>query len=227
MRFSSRLKMLPILLIKLMRLKSSALFAPCLSVRPQELMGSALLSIAYIVTLSKGRYQGLSSCSFLARSCPKSWKRTLITLIPKTQVPCKVTDYRPISFCTFIYKKICTKILSNRLKRVLPNIISPEQAAFISGRSIRDNILLVTEIKKKILSRHNRSAAMVIKPDLEKHRVSWNLIEQALTCLGFPRPWISWIMGAITSPEYAFKLNGNLAAIKRRGRGIRREGTQG
>lgn len=56
---------------------------------------------------------------------------TMIALIPKVSNPKKVIEFRPISLCNVIYKLIL-KVLANRLKRVLPSVISECQKCFCS-----------------------------------------------------------------------------------------------
>ena len=78
---------------------------------------------------------------FECRDIPTEWKKTLITLIPKRLDVSLPSHYRPISLYTTLYK-MYARILIDWLKPIMPRLISPEQGAFISGRSITNNILL-------------------------------------------------------------------------------------
>ncbi|GJT31558.1 hypothetical protein Tco_0921977 [Tanacetum coccineum] len=70
---------------------------------------------------------------------------TTIALIPKVHSPARVNDYRSISCCNVLFKCI-SKIIANRIKESLKRLISPNQSAFVPGRSISHNILVTQEI---------------------------------------------------------------------------------
>ncbi|GJX24671.1 hypothetical protein Tco_0230967 [Tanacetum coccineum] len=70
---------------------------------------------------------------------------TLLALIPKVTTPSCINDYCPISCCNALYKCI-SKIITNRLKDDLDDVVSNNQSAFVPGRCISDNILITQEI---------------------------------------------------------------------------------
>lgn len=56
--------------------------------------------------------------------------RNHITFIPKKENHFKVNDFRPIIICNVSYKFI-SKLVANRLRAILPKIISPLQIVFV------------------------------------------------------------------------------------------------
>ena len=63
----------------------------------------------------------------------KNLNATFLVLIPKKQIVEDFKDLRPISLVGGLYK-ILTKVLANRIKRVMDKVISKSQNAFVEGR---------------------------------------------------------------------------------------------
>jgi hypothetical protein len=75
---------------------------------------------------------------------PEGWNNTTIVMIPKIKTPEKVTQFKPISLYSVIYKVI-SKMIASRLRDLLSDIIGPNQSAFVPGRLITYNVLLAYE----------------------------------------------------------------------------------
>jgi hypothetical protein len=72
--------------------------------------------------------------------------RGIINLIPKKDKdPRLLKNWRPISLLNTDYK-IITKVLANKLKKVLPTVINPDQVAYLKERFIGQNIRTILDI---------------------------------------------------------------------------------
>jgi hypothetical protein len=67
-----------------------------------------------------------------------------LTLLPKHAGASTLRDFRPISLI-HLMAKLFAKVLSLRLALKLDGIVSPVQNAFIGGRSLHDNFVLVRQ----------------------------------------------------------------------------------
>ena len=65
----------------------------------------------------------------------RSLNASFLTLIPKKTNAVNIKDFRPISFVGSVYK-LLSKVLANRLRVVLYNLISETQNSFVGGRQI-------------------------------------------------------------------------------------------
>nr|GEX54718.1 hypothetical protein [Tanacetum cinerariifolium] len=115
----------------------------------------------------------------------KETNHTFLALIPKVSTPFRVTDYRPISCCSVLYKCI-SKILTNRIIEGIKEMVSDSQSAFISGRRISDNILITQELMHNY-HRGRGPPRCVFKVDIQKayDSVDWGFLRNILHCFGF------------------------------------------
>ena len=109
----------------------------------------------------------------------QSTNATFIALVPKKSQSPKVSNFRPISLVTSLYK-IIAKVLSRRLLKVIHETISSSQGAFVEGRQILDVVLIANEAVDE--KRRSGEERIVFKIDFEKayNHVDWGFLEHVL-----------------------------------------------
>lgn len=153
---------------------------------------------------------------------PECINQTILVLTPKVKNPQELKQFRPISLCNVIYK-LCSKVIANRLRPLLNDIISEEQSAFVPGRLITDDVLIAYECTHYLKRKKGKQGAYAVKLDTEKayDRVEWDYLKGMMVKLGFAESFVNLIMSCVTSISFSVRVNGHYSELFKPTRGIR------
>lgn len=120
-------------------------------------------------------------------------KQGIISLIPKPGKDSElISNWRPISLLNVDYK-IATKAIANRIKNILPSIISPYQTGFIKNRYIGENVRLVAECISHF--KKTNTPGLIFFADFEKafDSLDHNFMISCLRHFNFGQDLINWV----------------------------------
>jgi hypothetical protein len=134
---------------------------------------------------------------------PKAITSSFLTLVPKKDHPRVLSDYRPICLVSSLYK-ILSKVLADRLKKVLGKLIDKVQSAFLSKRQIFDGVLVINELVD--LAKQRDDNCLLFKVDFERayDTVSWKFLEYMMERMGFADTWLRWIRSCVCQSSMLF-----------------------
>ena len=157
----------------------------------------------------------------------KQFNATFVALIPKVPNPTMVKDLRPISCCNTMLKTI-TKLLAERVKMVVGELVSDCQGAFVPGRSMIHNCAIAIDLVKGYGTKR-MSPRCTMKVDLHKAYdcVSWEFLGRTLQSFNFPPKLTQLIMECVTTPSYSILINGAPEGYFKGKRGLRQGGRWG
>ena len=165
----------------------------------------------------------LKSCrtAKLKKELSTSQKQAVIKLIEKKDKDKRfVKNWRPIPLLNMDYK-IIFKALALRLKKVLPNLISPQQTAYVENRFIGESgRLIANTIEITVILNKER---FLVTTDIEKAFDSFDhtFLISVLKKFGFGNHFVNWIETLISKQESCVINGGNTTQYFHLERGVR------
>lgn len=131
----------------------------------------------------------------------------LITLIPKVDGVVDIRDFWPLSLVHGAIK-IFAKLLSVRLADELPELVGIHQSAFVHGRSIHDNFMMVQGMARRLHAL--KVPTVMLKLDISKafDSVQWPFLVEVISAMGFTTKWIGWMCGLLATSSTRVLING-------------------
>jgi hypothetical protein len=139
---------------------------------------------------------------------PKAATALFLTLTPKKDHPQDLFGYHPICLIGSLYKFL-SKLLANRLKKVLGKLISPCQSAFLPNRQILNGVVVLNELID--LAKRRKDECLLFKVDFERayDTVSLSFLECMMTKMGFSEGWLKWMRACIFESSMLILVNGS------------------
>ncbi|XP_058754722.1 uncharacterized protein LOC131627879 [Vicia villosa] len=149
-------------------------------------------------------FRELHSGSCLSKSITSSF----LALIPKSNNPLGLDEYRPIYLVGSILKSI-SKVLAGRIKKVIGKVISNSQSAFVPGRQLLDGVLVANELVD--FSTKEKKEVLLFKVDFEKayDKVNWEFLRTMMRKMGFGEIWIRWMNALAFTSHMSVLVNGS------------------
>lgn len=148
-------------------------------------------------------------------------KQSIITLLPKKDKNTSLlSNWRPISLLNVDYK-IATKVLANRMKKVLPKIIDSNQTGFLKSRYIGENIRTIIEVIDHVNMQD--LPGMIFFADFEKafDSIDHEFMFKCLEKMNFGSSFIKWIKLFYNDVKSCVSNNGFLSDYFGIERGVR------
>ncbi|KAM0892566.1 hypothetical protein ACQ4PT_025668 [Festuca glaucescens] len=144
----------------------------------------------------------------------------LITLIPKKDDAVDLKDYRPINL-VHSFSKLLAKVLALRLAPRMPELVDSNQSAFVRGRCIHNNFVLVQQSTRTLF--RTKTPSLLLKLDIARafDSVSWAFLISVLRQRGFGQRWIRWIILLLCTASTRVMVNGRPGPSFAHGRGLR------
>jgi hypothetical protein len=143
-----------------------------------------------------------------------------IILLPKSREATHIQQYRPICLLNVSFK-IFTKVAANRISQISQKVISLSQIAFLPGRNIMEEVIVLHEMIHEM--HRKKQNGLILKIDFEKayDKINWSFVQQTLRMKGFSPKWCQWVASFMEGGHVGVKVNDQVGKNFQTKKGVR------
>ena len=150
-----------------------------------------------------------------------SQRRGIISLIPKKGKDKSILEnLSPISLLNVDYK-ILTKIVANRIEKILPLLINPNQTGYVKSRYIGENVRLINDIINYTDRLNLKGIALFLDFKKAFDSIEWSYLSETLRLFNFGPDIQNWIKVSYSNVTTCVLNNGYASTFFSLHRGVR------
>ena len=147
--------------------------------------------------------------AFPVGELPTSQRQAVITLIEKSGRDKQlVKNWRPISLLN-VDAKILSKILADRVKKIISSLISSDQTAYVPGRYIGESVRFTSDLIEFTDIHNIPGYLLTIDIDKTFDSVDHKFLCSTLKKIGFGNNFVHWIKIILNKQESCIMNNGH------------------
>lgn len=134
--------------------------------------------------------------------------------------PNLIKNWRPLTLLNCDYK-IASKAIANRIKTVLPELISDDQSGFVKNRCISDNIRTLDSVIQYTANKNIPGLLLFLDFEKAFDTLEWSFIDKSLQHFGFGPSLSKWVRLFYSKTESCILNNGWMSNFFELSRGVR------
>ena len=103
-----------------------------------------------------------------------------------------LNNLRPVTLLNVDYK-IATKVIANRLAKVLPDIISSNQTGYVKNRYIGENVRVISVVIDSTKAKQTQGTALFLDFKKAFDSIEWEYLYKVLDVFNFKQDFKRWV----------------------------------
>ncbi|KAG1135747.1 hypothetical protein G6F37_012566 [Rhizopus arrhizus] len=183
-------------------------------------LGYAFIHLIYCFKPLQNLVDKLYNAALSSGTFPSSWQDIRIRLLPKKGDLSSLRNWRPISLIN-CDAKIYTRVINQRMRLVMDNIINRYQTGFLADRFIAENGLVLNILMEQAHVERRPEIGLLLDQEKAYDRVHPTYLCQTMLSFGFPESFVHSIGNLFFGNEVRINVNGYFTDLVQQQRGLR------